>query len=57
MTTLTKTQYQLIWVGSKMGWVGTIQALTESETEAWDYLSQKVSEGWVVLEATLNEIN
>lgn len=57
MTTLTKTQYQLIWVGSNMGWAGTIQALFPSETKAWDYLSQKVLEGWVVLETNLNEIN
>jgi len=57
MTTLTKKQYQLIWVGSNMGWAGTIQALFSSETKAWDYLSQKVLDGWVVLETTLNEIN
>jgi hypothetical protein len=57
MTTLTKKQYQLTWVGSNMGWAGTIQALFSSETKAWDYLSQKVLDGWVVLETTLNEIN
>ncbi len=57
MTTLTKTQYQLIWVGSNMGWVGTTQALFSSETKAWDYLSERVSQGWVVLETTLNKIN
>ena len=56
MTTLTKTQYLLTWVGSNMGWTGTIQALCESETKAWDYLSQKVLEGWVVLETTLTEV-
>jgi hypothetical protein len=56
MTTLTKTQYQLNWVGSNMGWTGTIVTLCESETRAWDYLSQKVLEGWVVLEANLVEV-
>jgi hypothetical protein len=56
MTTLAKTQYLLTWVGSNMGWTGTIQALCESETKAWDYLSQKVLEGWVVLETTLEEV-
>jgi hypothetical protein len=56
MTTLTKTQYLLTWVGSNMGWTGTIQALCESETKAWDYLSQKVLEGWTVLETTLTEV-
>ena len=56
MTTLTKKQYQLIWVGSNMGWTGTIQALCESETKAWDYLNERVSQGWVVLEANLNVI-
>jgi hypothetical protein len=56
MTTLTNTQYLLTWVGSNMGWTGTIQALCESETKAWDYLSQKVLEGWVVLETTLEEV-
>ena len=56
MTTLNKTQYLLTWVGANMGWTGTIQALCESETKAWDYLSQKVLEGWVVLETTLEEV-
>jgi hypothetical protein len=56
MTILTKTQYQLTWVGSNMGFVGTIVALCESETKAWDYLSQKVLEGWIVLETNLVEV-
>jgi hypothetical protein len=57
MNTLKNKKYQLTWVGSNMGWTGTIQALCESETKAWDYLSEKVSQGWVVLETTLNELN
>jgi hypothetical protein len=57
MTTLNKTKYQLTWTGTLMGWTGTIAALCESETKAWDYLSQKVSEGWIVLETTLTELN
>jgi hypothetical protein len=58
MTTLTKNmQFQLTWTGTLMGWTGTIVALCESETKAWDYLSQKVSEGWIVLETTLTELN
>jgi len=56
MTTLNKTQYKLTWVGSNMGFTGTIIALCESETKAWDYLSQKVLEGWVVLETILEEV-
>jgi len=56
MTTLAKTQYELTWVGTNMGWTGTIQALCESETKAWDYLSQRVLEGWVVLETNLVEV-
>lgn len=56
MTTLNK-KYQLIWVGSNMGWSGTTQALFNKETDAWDYLSNRVSQGWVVLETTLNELN
>jgi hypothetical protein len=56
MTTLTNTQYKLTWVGSNMGFTGTIIALCESETKAWDYLSQKVLEGWVVLETNLEEV-
>jgi len=56
MTTLAKTQYQLTWVGSNMGWTGTIVALCDSETKVWDYLSQKVLEGWVVLETNLVEV-
>ena len=58
MNTLTKNKkYQLIWEGSLMGWTGSTQALFNKETEAWDYLSQKVSQGWIVLETTLNELN
>jgi hypothetical protein len=57
MTTITKNkQYLLTWVGTNMGWTGTIQALCESETKAWDYLSQKVIEGWIVLETNLVEV-
>jgi hypothetical protein len=57
MTTLNKTKYKLTWVGSNMGFTGTIIALCESETKAWDYLSQKVLEGWTVLETNLVEVN
>ena len=57
MTTLTQNKkYQLTWVGSNMGWTGTTIALCESETKAWDYLSQKVLEGWIVLETNLVEV-
>jgi hypothetical protein len=56
MNTLKNKKYQLTWVGSNMGWTGTIIALCESETKAWDYLSQKVIEGWIVLETNLVEV-
>ena len=57
MNSTINKKYQLIWEGSLMGWTGSTQALFNKETEAWDYLSQKVSQGWVVLETTLNELN
>jgi hypothetical protein len=57
MNTLKNKKYQLMWEGSFMGWTGSNQALFNKETEAWDYLSHKVLQGWVVLETTLNELN
>jgi hypothetical protein len=61
MTTLTKTQYLLTWSGEfpKWGYSSTsnhLGGLFASEKEAYDYLDEKVSHGWVVLEATLTEV-
>jgi len=61
MTTLNKTQYQLTWAGEMPKYNYTsgsfLGGLFNSEKAANDYLDEMVSKGWIVLEASIKEIN
>ena len=62
MTTLTKTNtmFQLSWSGEFPKWnysSTNLGGLFTSEKEINDYLDEKVSHGWVVLETSIKEVN
>jgi len=53
-------QYFLQWSGEfpKYNYSSnTLSALFQSEKEINDYLEEKVSDGWVVLETSIEEVN
>ena len=59
MTSLNTKQYSLKWSGEFPKWNYTsnnLSALFQSENQVWEYLQQKVNEGWVVLETSLVEV-
>lgn len=62
MTTLekTNTMFQLSWSGEFPKWnysSTTLGGLFLSEKEINEYLDERVSQGWVVLETSIKEIN
>jgi hypothetical protein len=60
MNSLNKTMYQLRWSGEfpKYNYSSTnLGGLFLSEKEINDYLEEKVSDGWVVLETSIKEFN
>ena len=61
MTTLTTTkQYALTWSGEFPKWnysSTNLGGLFLSEKEINDYLDEKVSQGWIVLETSIKEFN
>ena len=61
MTTLTTTkQYSLTWSGTFPKWnysSTTLGGLFTSEKDINDYLDEKVSQGWIVTELSIEEIN
>lgn len=62
MTTLTKTNtmFLLSWSGEFPKWnysSTTLGGLFLSEKEINEYLDERVSQGWVVLETSIKEIN
>jgi hypothetical protein len=60
MTTLTTTkQYALSWSGDfpKGNYSSTnLSGLFQSEESINDYLDEKVSQGWIVLETSVREV-
>lgn len=59
MTSLKNKQYHLQWSGEfpKYNYSSnTLSALFQSEKEINDYLEEKVSDGWVVLETSIKEV-
>ena len=61
MTTLTTTkQYSLTWSGTFTKWnysSNHLGGLFLSEKDINDYLDEKVSQGWIVTEISIKEIN
>jgi hypothetical protein len=61
MTTLTtKKQYALSWSGTFPKWnysSNHLGGLFLSEKDINDYLDEKVSQGWIIVEASIKEIN
>ena len=60
MTTLTTTkQYSLTWSGEFPKWnysSTSLGGLFTSEKSINDYLDEKVSQGWIVLETSVREV-
>ena len=57
---VTTKQYFLQWSGEfpKYNYSSNnLSALFQSEKEMNDYLEQKVSDGWIVLETNVKELN
>lgn len=60
MNSLNNKMYLLNWSGEfpKYNYTSsTLSALCKSENDVWEYLQEKVNEGWVVLETTVTEVN
>ena len=59
MTSLNSTMYLLQWSGEfpKYNYSSkTLSALFQSEKEINNYLEEKVSDGWIVLETSIKEV-
>jgi hypothetical protein len=60
MTSLNSKMYLLQWSGEfpKYNYSSnTLSALCKSEKDVNDYLEEKVSDGWIVLETNVTEVN
>lgn len=58
MNSLNTKQYHLRWTGEFRGYTSpNLGGLFQSEKEINDYLEDRVSHGWVVLETSIEELN